>query len=147
MLAENGNWRQMAAMDAAMMFHDAKAAIVDLTDFSKDTLHVYVALVVFLGSCWIFRWRPAQWKPWLLVLFLVLLGEVWDVQYSLADDDPIHIWRNGKEHIARFERGETVRHLEVVGEANGRKGTERPHPSRRRFAPPQGEGSSGRASC
>ena len=97
MLAENGNWRQMAAMDAAMMFHYAKAAIVDLTDFSKDTLHVYVALVVFLGSCWIFRWRPAQWKPWLLVLFLVLLGEVWDIQYSLADDDPIHIWRNGKD--------------------------------------------------
>ncbi len=36
----------------------------------------------------------------------------------------LRIWRNGKEHIARFEHGETVKHLEVVGDAKGRQGTE-----------------------
>lgn len=36
----------------------------------------------------------------------------------------LRIWRDGKEHVARFEGGETVKHLEVVGDANGRKGTE-----------------------
>ncbi|MEM7269382.1 MAG: DNA topoisomerase (ATP-hydrolyzing) subunit B [Pseudomonadota bacterium] len=36
----------------------------------------------------------------------------------------LRIWRDGKEHHARFEGGETVKHLEVVGDANGRKGTE-----------------------
>ncbi|MEL7466034.1 MAG: ATP-binding protein, partial [Pseudomonadota bacterium] len=36
----------------------------------------------------------------------------------------LRIWRDGKEHHARFEHGETVKHLEVVGDANGRKGTE-----------------------
>ena len=36
----------------------------------------------------------------------------------------LRIWRDGKEHIARFEHGETVKHLEVVGDANGRSGTE-----------------------
>jgi len=43
---------------------------------------------------------------------------------ALSDWLELRVWRNGKEHIARFERGDTVRHLEVVGDANGRKGTE-----------------------
>ena len=36
----------------------------------------------------------------------------------------LRIWRNGKEHFARFEHGETTEHLRVTGDANGRKGTE-----------------------
>ncbi|MEO0634361.1 MAG: DNA topoisomerase (ATP-hydrolyzing) subunit B [Pseudomonadota bacterium] len=36
----------------------------------------------------------------------------------------LRIWRDGKEHIARFEHGETVKHLEVVGDAGDRTGTE-----------------------
>ncbi|KKM66874.1 hypothetical protein LCGC14_1476780, partial [marine sediment metagenome] len=43
---------------------------------------------------------------------------------ALSDWLELRIWRDGKEHIARFERGDTVRHLEVVGDAEGRKGTE-----------------------
>ncbi|MEQ3624515.1 MAG: DNA topoisomerase (ATP-hydrolyzing) subunit B [Celeribacter sp.] len=43
---------------------------------------------------------------------------------ALSDWLDLRIWRDGKEHHARFERGETVKHLEVVGDANGRKGTE-----------------------
>ena len=30
----------------------------------------------------------------------------------------LRIWRDGKEHIARFEHGETVKHLEIVGDAD-----------------------------
>ena len=36
----------------------------------------------------------------------------------------LRIWRNGKEHFAKFEHGDTTEHLRVVGDANGRKGTE-----------------------
>ncbi|WP_322867684.1 DNA topoisomerase (ATP-hydrolyzing) subunit B [Aquicoccus sp. G2-2] len=36
----------------------------------------------------------------------------------------LRIWRKGKEHFARFEHGETTEHLRVVGDANGKKGTE-----------------------
>ena len=36
----------------------------------------------------------------------------------------LRIWRDGKEHVARFEHGETVKHLEVVGDAGDRTGTE-----------------------
>ena len=36
----------------------------------------------------------------------------------------LRVWRNGKEHWARFEHGETSEHLRVVGDANGEQGTE-----------------------
>ena len=43
---------------------------------------------------------------------------------ALSDWLELRIWRNGKEHVARFEGGETTEHLKVVGDADGRKGTE-----------------------
>jgi len=43
---------------------------------------------------------------------------------ALSDWLELRIWRAGKEHIARFERGDTVRHLEVVGDSQGKTGTE-----------------------
>ncbi len=43
---------------------------------------------------------------------------------ALSDWLELRIWRNGKEHLVRFEHGETVEHLRVVGDAEGRKGTE-----------------------
>ena len=36
----------------------------------------------------------------------------------------LRVWRDGKEHFAKFEHGDTTEHLRVVGDANGRKGTE-----------------------
>ncbi|MDJ1017379.1 MAG: DNA topoisomerase (ATP-hydrolyzing) subunit B [Paracoccaceae bacterium] len=43
---------------------------------------------------------------------------------ALSDWLELRIWRDGKEHYARFEGGETTEHLTVVGDAGGRKGTE-----------------------
>jgi len=43
---------------------------------------------------------------------------------ALSDYLELRIWRDGKEHYARFEGGFTVEPLRVVGDANGRKGTE-----------------------
>jgi len=43
---------------------------------------------------------------------------------ALSEWLELRVWRNGKEHYARFEGGDTVEHLRVVGDANGRKGTE-----------------------
>ena len=43
---------------------------------------------------------------------------------ALSDWLELRIWRDGKEHIARFEHGDTVKHLEVVGDAGDRTGTE-----------------------
>ncbi|MDG2294366.1 MAG: DNA topoisomerase (ATP-hydrolyzing) subunit B [Paracoccaceae bacterium] len=36
----------------------------------------------------------------------------------------LRIWRNGKEHYAKFENGETSEHLKVVGDEGDRRGTE-----------------------
>ena len=43
---------------------------------------------------------------------------------ALSDWLELRIWREGKEHIARFEHGDTVKHLEVVGDCGDRTGTE-----------------------
>ena len=43
---------------------------------------------------------------------------------ALSDWLELRIWRGGKEHVARFEGGDTVEHLKVVGDAGDRKGTE-----------------------
>ncbi|WP_209507176.1 MULTISPECIES: DNA topoisomerase (ATP-hydrolyzing) subunit B [unclassified Ruegeria] len=43
---------------------------------------------------------------------------------ALSDWLELRVWRNGKEHVARFEGGETAEHLKVVGECGGRTGTE-----------------------
>ncbi|MCO6383699.1 MAG: DNA topoisomerase (ATP-hydrolyzing) subunit B [Vannielia sp.] len=43
---------------------------------------------------------------------------------ALSDWLELRIWRNGKEHVARFEGGFTAESLKVVGDADGRKGTE-----------------------
>ena len=36
----------------------------------------------------------------------------------------LRIWREGHEHVAMFSHGEVTEHLKVVGDANGRHGTE-----------------------
>ena len=43
---------------------------------------------------------------------------------ALSEWLELRVWRNGKEHFARFEHGDTVEHLRVIGDAHGRKGTE-----------------------
>lgn len=36
----------------------------------------------------------------------------------------LRVWRDGKEHYAKFSHGDTVEHLRVVGDAHGETGTE-----------------------
>ena len=43
---------------------------------------------------------------------------------ALSDYLDLRIWRNGKEHYMRFEKGEALKDLEVVGDAPGRTGTQ-----------------------
>ena len=42
---------------------------------------------------------------------------------ALSDFLELRIWRDGKEHVARFEHGDTVEHLKIVGDTD-RTGTE-----------------------
>jgi DNA gyrase subunit B len=42
---------------------------------------------------------------------------------ALSEWLELTIWRDGREHRARFVHGDTVEHLSVTGDANGQKGT------------------------
>ncbi len=61
-------------------FTQLKLWLVENTSLAKDALHIYVAIGVYLGSCLLLRWRASSWKPWVLVLAITLLGELWDAQ-------------------------------------------------------------------
>jgi DNA gyrase subunit B len=43
---------------------------------------------------------------------------------ALSEWLELRIWRDGKEHFARFEHGDTVESLRVVGPSSGERGTE-----------------------
>ena len=43
---------------------------------------------------------------------------------ALSDWLDLRIWREGKEHLAKFARGDVTQHLTVLGESGGRHGTE-----------------------
>lgn len=79
------------------LFQEFKLLIVEHTDLAKDALHIYVALIVFLLACRVMRWPASSWKPWLVVLFAALMGEIWDIQDSLSKDYPIRLELNWKD--------------------------------------------------
>ncbi|MCW1431315.1 hypothetical protein [Novosphingobium sp. JCM 18896] len=74
-----------------------KLFLVEHLDLAKDALHIYVALTVFLGTCLLLRWKAAQWKPWLAVLVVAVIGEAWDLRDSLTYHTRIDLWGNGKD--------------------------------------------------
>ncbi len=54
---------------------------------------------------------------------------------ALSDWLELNIWRDGKEYNMRFEHGDAVSPLKVIGDANGNKGTQVTfHPSHQTFS-------------
>ena len=74
-----------------------KWMLVEHLHLSKDTLHIYVAMSLFLGSAIVLRWPLKSWKPWLLVLAVALAGEAWDLRDSLTYHTRIHLLANLKD--------------------------------------------------
>ncbi len=62
----------------------AKLAIVAATGLSKDTLHVYVGMAIFLGVAGLARRPLRSLVPWLAVLVVTCVGEVVDMRHNLA---------------------------------------------------------------
>ncbi|MCG2592892.1 hypothetical protein LZ009_08875 [Ramlibacter sp. XY19] len=67
-----------------------KLAIVAATGLSKDALHIYVGLAVFLVAAAASRRPVASWLPWIAVLAVALLGEAVDMRDDLLS---IGHWR------------------------------------------------------
>lgn len=78
-------------------FQDGKLWLVSHLHLAKDALHIYVALILFFGSMLIWRWRPGQWKPWLLVLAAALAGEAWDIFDTITCERKVYWAANWKD--------------------------------------------------
>jgi hypothetical protein len=70
----------------------AKLAILSVVGLSKDALHIYVGLAVFLAAAWLLR-RPLRSPlPWLAALAVACLGELLD---AIDDTRSFGYWRVG----------------------------------------------------
>jgi hypothetical protein len=66
---------------------EMKLLLMGSTGLSKDALHVYVGLAVFLLA--LTRWRIGSLPPLLVVLTVALAGEVWDLIDNIRTDVPM----------------------------------------------------------
>ena len=60
-------------------FQSAKLWLVGTLGLSRDALHIYVGLAVFLGVAALFRLPLRDWRPLAAALLVALGGEVWDL--------------------------------------------------------------------
>jgi hypothetical protein len=71
-------------------FQTVKLALVSVTGLSKDCLHVYVGLGVYLLVVLLVRTRFRSLVPWLGVLSVALLGEALDMKDDISS---LGYWR------------------------------------------------------
>ena len=67
-----------------------KLAIVAATGLSKDALHVYVGLAVFLVVAAISKRPLSSWLPWVAALLVAMAGELIDMRDDLSS---LGYWR------------------------------------------------------
>jgi hypothetical protein len=67
-------------------FQAFKTWLVDYLDVSRDALHIFVGLAVFLLMALLFRLSLRDWRPLAAVLFAALAGEAWDLFESWRFD-------------------------------------------------------------
>lgn len=73
---------------------NAKFWLMAETGLAKDALHIYIGLLLFLGSALLFRWSLRSWKPWAVAVVGALAGEAWDLRDSVTYDTPIMLSAN-----------------------------------------------------
>ena len=69
-----------------------KLAIVAATGLSKDALHIYVGLAVFLAAVVVLRKPLRSIVPWLVIFAIAIAGEVLDMRDDIAT---LGYWRWG----------------------------------------------------
>lgn len=80
-------------------WQDLKTVMEEQLHLSRDAMHIYAALIIFLLACWIFRWKPSDWRPWLVVLLAQCFNEALDMASMLEDDGVIWIWSSVKDTV------------------------------------------------
>jgi hypothetical protein len=75
-------------------FQSSKLWLVETLGLPKDALHIYVGLILFLGTAALFR-RPLRSPlPILVVILAALAGELWDIIDTRAAGREIFWARN-----------------------------------------------------
>jgi len=69
-----------------------KLAIIAVTGLSKDALHIYVGLAVFLATAVVLRKPLRSIVPWLAVVAVAVAGELLDMRDDVAS---LGYWRWG----------------------------------------------------
>lgn len=72
-------------------FHDFKGYILDLTDLSRDAMHIHVGLAIFLLIWLLWRWRGARFIAWMSALSITLYGE-WLDHIAITNDITSQVW-------------------------------------------------------
>ncbi len=79
-------------MIAASIVQTLKLDIISATGLSKDALHVYLGLIVWLLAAALWRKSIATLKPWLVVLAVACVIEAFDAFDNWVD---FGYWRAG----------------------------------------------------
>ena len=69
----------MTLIEFAALFTERKAWLVTSTDLSKDALHIYFGLALFMAVRLAWRWRGGWLVAWLAVLTMASGGEWLDM--------------------------------------------------------------------
>jgi hypothetical protein len=77
---------------ATSTFQAAKLEVVSLFELSKDALHIYVGLLVFIAATVLLRRSLRSSLPILLVLVVACIAEAFDARDDISD---LGYWRIG----------------------------------------------------
>lgn len=92
-------WQHLMAFWTWLDWQGNKVALITHADVSRDALHVYLAVLIFLGACWVLRWKAGSLKPWLLVFLLQSLNELSDMGILTGEGTWAPTWENAKDTI------------------------------------------------
>ena len=67
-------------VQASAVFHAVKFALIDASALSKDALHIYSGLGIYLTIRLLWRGRRGAWIAWGIVLAATLAGEFLDLK-------------------------------------------------------------------
>lgn len=72
-----------------MSFQDIKLFLMQVTFLSKDALHIYIGLAIYLVVAIFFVKSLRSYWPWLIVLAATILGEMMDIRHTQSLNYPI----------------------------------------------------------
>ena len=75
----------MTLIELASLFEERKSWLVTATDLSKDALHIYFGLALFMLVRLAWRWRGGWVVAWLAVLVMACGGEWLDMTAEFSN--------------------------------------------------------------